>query len=189
MNIYAVVAHDKKKSLTHQIFNHVVTHCQQSATHVKAVDLYDYAQHIPFYTHDRTILEKNTFYQSTKQEFMNADRLIIVFPVYWYSTPGIMKCWIDLITSYAYSYNEGIYAKPLHHIKKVLIIQLTMNSWWHNTFFWADTARKQVSNTFRFMGIENITSYTVDKTQKITPAKIAAHLKKIERAAQAFLLE
>lgn len=154
---------------------------------VESLDLYDYSDDIPFYTHNRLELEQNDFYQMNKKKFMEADRLLLVFPVYWYSTPGIMKCWIDLITSYAYSYQKGLYAQPLHHIKKVMIVNLTMTSWWYNNFIWGNVANRQLKNTFRFLGIKSVDFYTVDKSQTLTPSVLKEHEKNLVNLAKSLI--
>lgn len=189
MRIYAVVAHDRKDSLTYHIFNELTALLsKQDNVTVDILDLYDHAQEIPFYTHDKTALAANDFYQKNKERFMAADRLLLVFPVYWYSTPGIMKCWIDLITSYAYKYTGKRYAEPLHSIKKVLIINSTMAPWWQNIFIFHNHVNQQLKSTFAFMGIKNITSYTISSVYKKNNDSIQQDLAQIKAAANKFII-
>ncbi len=188
MKVYAIVAHDQKHSLTQHIFNNITTvMAEQPGIFVEPLDLYDHAEHIPFYTHNKATLQANPFFKQNKENFMTADRLLLVFPTYWYSTPGILKCWIDLITSYAWHYNGNRYAQPLHRIKKILIIPLTMTSWWQNTFIFGNPVNQQLKHTFKFMGIPSITFYTIDRAQAMTPLLFERHLAKIRKISKNFL--
>lgn len=54
----------------------------------------------------------------------NADALVLVFPVYWWSMPGLMKGWIDRVFSNGWAYEEtadGNVVKKLGHLPVHLI--------------------------------------------------------------------
>ena len=156
----------------------------QPNTTVDILDLYQHQSTIPFYVSDRTVLEKNSFYQENKERFMAADRLLIVFPVYWYSTPGILKCWFDLINQFAWKFN-GKYrpALPLHKIKKALVINLTLLTRWYNRFILGDPARDQVKKTLQFISIKP-EMYTVDRSTSLTERQLEKHLAHVKKECQ-----
>lgn len=185
MRIYALVAHDKPTSLTKTIFNHALdTLRAESNITVDILDLYERASEIPFYSSDRKALEAIPFYQENKERFMAADRLLIVFPVYWYATPGILKCWFDLINQFAWQFN-GKYssALPLHTIKKALVINLTITPRWYNALILGDPARAQVQNTLKFLSIEPL-MYTVDNSTSLDAHGLEKHLKNIVKGCE-----
>lgn len=149
---------------------------QQKNITLDILDLYDRANDIPFYWSDFEKLSSYPFFHENKERFIKADRLIIVFPVYWYSVPGILKCWIDLITKFAWKYEEGFYAKPLHNIRKVLIINTTMSASWYNKYILRNPLQNQLKQTFSWMGIYDQLFYEVGNTKQLTDEKFSEHL-------------
>lgn len=53
---------------------------------------------------------------------MNADTLVLQFPFYWYSVPGLLKTWMDTVLSYGFAY--GSEGDKLHG--KALIVSVTV---------------------------------------------------------------
>ncbi|KGT86528.1 NAD(P)H dehydrogenase [Erwinia typographi] len=54
----------------------------------------------------------------------NADALVLVFPVYWWSMPGLLKGWIDRVFSNGWAYEEaadGSIVKKLRHLPVHLV--------------------------------------------------------------------
>lgn len=52
------------------------------------------------------------------------DALVLVYPVYWWSMPGLLKGWIDRVFVNGWAYHEGPetkLVKKLHHLKVHLI--------------------------------------------------------------------
>jgi putative NADPH-quinone reductase len=112
---------------------------------------------------------------------MAADRLFVVYPVYWYAVPGILKCWIDLITNFAWKFQGGNTAKPLHTIKKALVVNSASMSNWHKWLFTRNSASEMLKETFKWWGIKGYDFYEIGNTSKLTPTKIDAHLAKIAK--------
>lgn len=52
-----------------------------------------------------------------------ADRLVLVYPVYWWSFPAMMKGWLDRVftNGWAYGYDAGSDRKKLRRLEVVLI--------------------------------------------------------------------
>lgn len=53
-----------------------------------------------------------------------ADSLVLVFPVYWWSMPGLLKGWIDRVFSNGWAYDdnfEGKLSKKLGHLQIHLV--------------------------------------------------------------------
>lgn len=180
MRIYAIVAHDRKDSLTQTIFHALVEQIAfKKDITVDILDLYDRAADIPFYYSDIEKLTSYPFFNENKERFMAADRLLIVFPVYWYSTPGILKCWMDLITKFAWTFEQGFYAKPLHNIRKAMVINTTMSPSWYNKYILRNPVHNQLKQTFTWLGIFDQLFYEVGNTKKLTDKKLEEHLEQI----------
>jgi len=180
MHIYAVVAHDRKNSLTQKMFHALLNHLSAKKNiSIDILDLYDRADDIPFYWSDFEKLSSYPFFHENKERFMKADRLIISFPVHWYSTPGILGCWIDLITNFAWNYEQGFYAKPLHNIRKSLVINSTMSPSWYNRYILGNPVHNQLKQTFKWMGIFDQLFYEIGNTKQLTDKKVSKHLENI----------
>lgn len=178
--VLAILAHPNKDSLNGRFFYSTVQHLQQQGITVDVLDLYQHADRIPFYISQKQ-LDENDFFKENRELFMAADRLFIVYPVYWYAVPGILKCWIDLITNYAWKYQGDRYAKPLHKIEKALVVNTASMSNWAKWLYTRNSASEMLKETFKWMGIKNYDFYEVGSTSKLTTAKIDAHLAKIAK--------
>lgn len=42
-----------------------------------------------------------------QERLLRADTIIFQFPLFWYSTPSILKEWQDLVLQYGFAYGEG----------------------------------------------------------------------------------
>lgn len=187
MRVLAVIAHDKKNSLNHHIFNQILKFYKQENIAIDVLDLYE-CSGIPFYIHDKQALEQNTFFQKNRQLIMAADCLVIVFPVYWYSVPGILKCWIDLITNYAWSYEGGYAAKPLHHIKTAILVSTTIYPWWYQKLWLFNALSISLKSTFAWMGIKQIIHYEITNIYHLNDKKVTQRVHNILHLLKRFTI-
>lgn len=56
-----------------------------------------------------------------QQRLVEHDIIVFMFPLYWYSTPSVLKEWQDLVLEYGFAYGEGGTALQ----DKVLLCSLT----------------------------------------------------------------
>lgn len=42
-----------------------------------------------------------------QQALLNADVVVLQFPIFWYSSPAILKKWLDDVWTYGFAYGEG----------------------------------------------------------------------------------
>jgi len=188
LKVLMVVAHDSKQSLTYSLYDAISEFlAPKNNLELLNLDLYEHAHEIPFYTHDMQQLEASSFFQKNKGLIMQADRLILFFPVYWYSTPAILKAWIDLITHYAWQYKGGESAQPLHHITKVLSINSSNAKQPWYKFMVEHPVQRQISNTFKFMGMKSVKNYMICDVYAITPKLYTSHLETIKNLTEQLL--
>lgn len=181
MKVYAIFANDNTKGTTHKMFSHAVTALESAGHDIDILNLYDREKEIPFFRHDRAYMESHPFYIENKERFLQADTLLIVFPLFWYSVPGILKTWIDMINGWAYKYESGLHAKPLHHIKKVMIFYSAMQDKHHLENKLQNPIKQQLTETFKFIGIDNVTTYLVDNVTMLSSADLDKHLLEISK--------
>ncbi len=186
MKIYAIFANDKIDGTTHKLFLQAVQSLKSQGNQVDVLNLYDREKELPFFRHDRKFMESHPFYIENKERFLQADALLFVFPLFWYSVPGILKTWLDLINGWAYKYESGPNAKPLHKIKQVLIIYSAMQKKENLEQNKQIAIDQQIKQTCTFIGIDNVSIYLVDQVSTITPEKLEQHLKKIDSFCKKF---
>ena len=187
MRVYAIFANDNTKGTTHKLFSQAVASLKEDGHDVDILDLYQREHDIPFFRHDRTYMESQPFYIENKERFLKADTLLIVFPLFWYSVPGILKAWLDLINGWAYKYESGLHANPLHHIKKVLIIYSAMQDRDHLEKTLHHPVQQQLSETCTFIGIQNVNIYLVDNVVKLTSQDLDKHLEEVNKMCKTLI--
>lgn len=176
MKIYAILAHDKKDSLNNYLFTQITKHLKAKGAEVDILNLYDYETSIPFYSHNKNKLEKNEFFQENKKRFMQANSLLIVYPIYWNTVPGILKCWIDLITNFAWKYKGGKRAEALHKITNALVVSTTSAPLGQNDPMHNNSVLK---NMFKFINIPKFEFHGIGKVDSITKEETQKNLEKI----------
>lgn len=179
VRLYAIFANDKITGTTYQLFNHAVQTFQDKGYHVDKLHLYDFEDKIPFFHHDQKLMESYPFYQENKERFLNADALLLVFPLYWYSVPAIMKAWLDMINGWAYKYEKGIHANPLHNIKKTFVLYASMQDRQLLEEVLHNPVENQLSETCKFIGIPDFYTYLVDNVNQQQEEDIKQHLAQI----------
>lgn len=183
MKVLAILAHHDKNSLSSRIFYRVTDSLTQSGAQVDILDLYERKDEIPFYVSHKPdqspTLHSSPFFHENKDRFLAADKLLIVYPIYWYAVPGILKCWFDLITTFAWKFTGKSKAEPLHKIKHAFIINSSMESWWYRCFLTTNPSRRQISKTFDFIGIPNYHFYEIGSTHKLTQDQTVKHINTI----------
>lgn len=181
MKVYAVFANDNTKGTSYKLFSEAVQALKDQGHEVDVLMLYDREKEIPFFKHSQEHMESHPFYLENKERFLQADALLLAFPLFWYSVPGILKAWLDMINAWAYKYEKGIHASPLHSIQKALVIYSSMQE--------KDILAKRINHpvegqlieTFKFIGIPEVEMYHVDKVNEIDPEKLAEHLAAIRK--------
>jgi putative NADPH-quinone reductase len=181
MKLYAIFANDNVTGTTFKLFKHAIATFKDKGYQIDELNLYDKEKEIPFFRHDRNYMESHPFYMENQKRFMQADALLLVFPLYWYSVPAILKAWLDLINGWAYKYESGMYAKPLHKIKKVFIIYACMQNKENLQKSLGNPLELQLLETCKFIGIPEIHTHIVDNVNKLKPEEIEKHLKDINK--------
>lgn len=181
MKIYAIFANDNLAGTSYKLFNCAIDTLKQQGHTVDELRLYDRDKEIPFFKHDQKYMESHPFYIENKERFLQADTLLLVFPLFWYSVPAILKAWLDMINGWAYKYESGTHAKPLHKIKKALIIYSAMQAKDHLEKELHKPVENQLMETFKFIGIPEVEIYLVDNVNAIDPDKLAMHLEQITK--------
>lgn len=189
MRVYAIVAHPKKESMNGHFFYQVVSHMKSEGVTVDVLDLYDRADQVPFFgkhviggSQQEPVY--SPFYLENKERFMAADRIFIEYPVYWYSVPGILKVWMDLIANFAWKYEGGLAARPLHNIKKAVVVNSSHMPAFYRKYFTSDPATAQIREMFKFIGIPETEFHLIGGVESLSVADGQKHVEKIIQKTQ-----
>jgi NAD(P)H dehydrogenase (quinone) len=181
MKVYAIFANDNLNGTTHKLFSQAIDTLHELGHEIDILNLYEREKEIPFFRHDRAHMESHPFYLENKHRFLNADSLLMVFPLFWYSVPGILKTWLDMINAWAYQYESGNQAKPLHKIKQVLIIYSAMQDKEDMQHRLHSPVEQQLKETCRFIGVDEVNVYVVDNVTKMNPQDLVEHLTQVKK--------
>ncbi|MBP7854330.1 NAD(P)H-dependent oxidoreductase [Candidatus Babeliales bacterium] len=181
MKIYAIFANDNQQGTTYQLFNKAIEALTELGHEIDILNLYEREKEIPFFKHDRAYMESHPFYLENKDRFLQADQLLMVFPLFWYSVPGILKTWLDLINGWAYQYESGHYAKAKHNIKRVIVLYASMQDHDYMEQHINNPVEQQLKETCKFIGIDDINVYVVDNVTKVTPKDLENHLQQVKK--------
>lgn len=114
--VLVVVAHpDLKRS----VINKEMLSCLTGVKGVSVIDLYGRYRDSTFAGLPETLLAEDRLALS------EADAIVLQFPFYWYSMPGLLKQWLDEILLSGWAHHGGIEGKSYALAGKRLLIALT----------------------------------------------------------------
>lgn len=70
----------------------------ETVRHLAGINFIDLYEHYP--RHDIDIETEQT-------RLLDADVIVFQFPLFWYSTPSLLKDWMDLVLEHGFAYGEG----------------------------------------------------------------------------------
>jgi NAD(P)H dehydrogenase (quinone) len=143
MKILLVYAHPQKESFNSALKENALHELKKKGHEVKVSDLYamnfeavaswkDFTSHDPNipkqyhfaqkYALDHKNMEADILLEQEKLEW--CDTLILQFPLWWFSTPAIMKGWMDRVFTKGFSYDENRWfeTSPLFGRKAMLAL-------------------------------------------------------------------
>jgi NAD(P)H dehydrogenase (quinone) len=128
MKVLVVMAHPRRDSLTGQIADAVVAGLQEAGHETELADLYGEGFDPLIMPPDEPDWgrEDKVYSESTQAEIARLQRndgLVLVFPIWWWSFPAIMKGWVDRVWNKDVAYG----ANTLNH-KRALAIGLSASN-------------------------------------------------------------
>ena len=86
-----------------------------------------------------------------------------------------------MINGWAYQYESGIHAKPLHNIKQVIIIYSAMQDKQHLEQGLKNPVDQQLTETFNFIGIPKVDVYMIDKVTAMKSEDLVQHVDAVKK--------
>ncbi|MFJ4067689.1 NAD(P)H-dependent oxidoreductase [Pseudomonas sp. NPDC089996] len=130
MHSLIVVAHPDPNSLTHTIAQHISRSITASRPQHSAelVDLIAEGFDPRFSLVDQALFLKQSAppadVAAEQARLDRADALVLVYPIYWWSFPAVLKGWIDRVFAQGWAYeesSEGKVVKKLQHLQVHLV--------------------------------------------------------------------
>ena len=121
MKILVVLCHPRPDSLTSQIAKAFSEGATKAGHQVEILDLYkenfDPVLRIEDEPNDGTLENYSLEVQTEFERLNNNDAVVMVFPLWWWSVPAMLKGWIDRVWNYGLMYGSNE-----HNVKKGLMI-------------------------------------------------------------------
>jgi NAD(P)H dehydrogenase (quinone) len=129
MHALIVVSHPAVQSFSHQIAAHVAEGVVRDAGHTAEVaDLFAEGFDPRFTEPDLAFYGRRApppgDVVAEQARIDRSDALVLVYPVYWWSFPGLLKGWVDRVFSNGWAYDErpgGKVVKRLQHLPIYLV--------------------------------------------------------------------
>lgn len=121
--VHLIVSTEHTKTLNRSLHKAAVSVCQIAGLHVHETDVYElyHNQHpaiLPYgidisdSDHDDIAIEQN--------KMQSAELIIVQFPLYWFSMPGLLKNYFDRVWEKGFAYADKIGANPLLNGRNIL---------------------------------------------------------------------
>ncbi|MFE9748008.1 NAD(P)H oxidoreductase [Saccharothrix saharensis] len=112
MKSLVVVAHPRADSLTSQVASGLVGHLTAHGVEVDLLDLHGEGFDPRMTIEDEPDwADRDKVYSASVRAHMArieaADLLLVVFPVWWFGPPAILKGWVDRVWNYGFAYGRG----------------------------------------------------------------------------------
>lgn len=112
MKAYIVFAHPGETSFNHAILQKVKTYFDQESIAYHVQDLYKSGFQPVFSETDMHNVAQghpSSDIEEEQQQVADADLLVMIYPVYWWAQPAILKGWIDrvLTDNFAFRYEQN----------------------------------------------------------------------------------
>ena len=132
MSSLVVLAHPPKNALCAQLATLAVQTLNQKGQNPQLLDLYAEG-----FNPVLTPQERADYYQTAfpdTSDLASVERLILVFPTWWFGPPAILKGWIDrtFLPGVAYDHADDLSALSgkLHNLRDVVILTTLGSPWW-----------------------------------------------------------
>lgn len=182
-HIHCVIAHTQSTSLNYALKQAWVDASTRDCD-VSVTDLYEWhrGNHPAVQPYEPTLPEGATaLIDSEQQRIESSDLLILQFPMYWFSVPGLMKNYIDQVFRPGFAYPGTFSQSPLHNGRQVLFSVTTQSD---EAAFSEQGPNGSVVNNlfhlataFRFMGFRIRHPLVLYDAHQVTSTVLRQHIK------------
>lgn len=182
-----IYSHPNEKSFNHAVLERVAEILRTKKEEYKIIDLYK-EKFNPILGAEDFVKMKNGDYSEDVKKYQKdikeAERLIFIYPTWWWSYPAIFKGFIDRVFSYgfAYRYNERGEVEGLLKGKSAIIFTTTGGTYEvYENYKINDVVMRQIKEgVLSFCGINDIKMKVFYQVPTVDNNKRAEYLKCIE---------
>ncbi len=168
MHALIVIAHPINTSLSHQVATQIAKGIALSdpGHRVEIADLVAEGFDPRFNVADVATFHKEAAppadVAAEQARIDRTDALVLVYPIYWWSMPGLLKGWIDRVFSNGWAYDEGADGKPekkLHRLQVHLVAIGAADRQTYTRYGFAEAMKAQIEHgIFDYCGAPVATS-------------------------------
>ncbi len=159
-----IYIHPWEGSLNHAVLDKTKEILSKKKETYQVIDLYQeqfdpvfHASELKHFSKGETPSQQVKNYQNMLK---NSTELIFIFPIWWYSTPAILKGFLDKVLLKNFAYTEdskGIMTGLLTHIKKVHVITTGQAPKWYIKLLKGNSIQRTfISATLKSVGMSGI---------------------------------
>ncbi|MBB1199914.1 NAD(P)H oxidoreductase [Enterobacteriaceae bacterium 89] len=159
-NIYLVWAHPRENSLTAQIAKTIRSESAEQGIGVTELDLYRRGFNPVLQQMDEPDWQNpQKRYSPEVHEYFaqmdGHDTAMIVFPVWWYSFPAMLKGYLDRVWNYGLAYGEGS-TLPFKKVRMVALVGGSEDKFIQ--YGWQKNMSDYLKSSMGYLGIEDVST-------------------------------
>lgn len=184
MNILIINGHPTEGSFNSALADSYTSGAQQSGATVERIDLYklEFDLNLKYGYTKRVTLETDLLEAQKKLKW--ADHLVWVFPVWWGSTPALLKGFLDrvLLPGYAFKKGEGYKWEQYFKGKTARVIcTLDQPPLYYKLVFLSPSTRAMKGLTMNFIGIKKVRTTAFGSVRLSTIEKRRKWIEKVRK--------
>ena len=156
-----IYCHPYEKSFNHAIFQRIVKHLEDKKQEVEIIDLYK-DKFDPCYSKEELALFKHgktldPLVEKYQKSIKNAEKVIMIAPVWWNDVPAILKGFIDKVMKMDFAYEvtkTGVKGR-LNNVQETVVITTSTSPTWYLRWFIGNPIGKIfVNRTLKQVGFQ-----------------------------------
>ena len=188
-NALIVTAHPVENSLSHTLAARIAARLRERGTQVEIADLHAEAftpsmqtPDLALYHGDASALPADILREQQRVE--RADMLVFVFPVYWWSVPGLLKGWFDRVLTLNWAYKVAEDGKIVGNLRDVpvrLIATAGSDLKGFDKHGYSTAIQSQlIEGVFGFCGLKNVRLDILYQADTASSEQVEDFLKNLE---------
>lgn len=188
-NALIVTAHPVENSLSHMLAARIAARLREQGTQVEIADLHAEAftpsmqpPDLALYHGDASALPADILREQQRVE--RADMLVFVFPVYWWSVPGLLKGWFDRVLTLNWAYKVAEDGKIVGNLRDVpvrLIATAGSDLKGFDKHGYSTAIQSQlIEGVFGFCGLKNVRLDILYQADTASSEQVEDFLKNLE---------
>lgn len=183
-----IYAHPNKESFNHAILKKIEDALQDQDQPYTVLDLYHdqfnsvhSKEELQYFSEGKAVDPLVISYQ---QQLKKTSHLILIFPIWWYDLPAILKGFFDKVMLNQFSHiNTPAGVKGLlTTIEKVTIITTSKSPTWYLKYFGGNVIKKGlIQSTLKTIGIRKSKWVNLDQIDKSSTQKRTKFLERLSR--------